>query len=211
MRTGGIKAEMKKGKVFAVLAAVCALVCALYSIVVNLADMNKFEDYTITIDTVLWWGVLLGFAVLLFLRKKNVGFLVVTGLAGLLEMYYFVRNLVAYIGYVHINVSFIVSSVVCNLLHIIVYVALFMLFLFNVVPLFKEKAQITNILCFIPAWLHLVAYGLQWYYMILNGTFSILADVWFDLFILAVVQTCMLLFAGLWLKETRVDTEYNKG
>lgn len=144
---------------FAVLAAVCALVCALHSIVVNLAHLNKFEDYTITIDTVLWWGVLLGFAALLFLRKKNVGFLVVTGLAGLLEMYYFVRN----------------------------------------------------ILCFIPAWLHLVAYGLQWYYMILNGTFSILADVWFDLFILAVVQTCMLLFAGLWLKETRVDTEYNKG
>lgn len=89
-------------------------------------------------------------------------------------MYYFVRNLVEYIGYAHITVSSIVSSVVCNLLH-------------------------------------LVAYGLQWYYMILNGTFSILADVWFDLFILAVVQTCMLLFAGLWVKETRVDTEYNKG
>ncbi len=46
MKAGG-KIEMKKGKIFAVLAAVCALVCALHSIVVNLAHLNKFEDYTI--------------------------------------------------------------------------------------------------------------------------------------------------------------------
>ena len=170
--------ESKNEKIFALMGAICFTIHVVYS-VINSFSQNEYQ--AITWETIVWWVIFILLAILLFVRKKNIAFLISPALAVIMEAIYLIH-------YFSIE----------NLLYIIVYIMLFVLLLINVIPSIKNKASATKFLCFIPAGLFFAMHLYEW---IRYGFFEAL-DVFWKYILFTLVDTAGYMFLGLWLKAT---------
>lgn len=177
--------ESKNAKLYPLIAAVCLALYTVYSVWNSVTRATASEYYSITWQTVVWWAIDGGLAVLLFMKKKNIGFVIAAAAGVLMELFYLTQYFSIY-----------------NLWVAIVYVALLALFMINVIPSFGKNANMTKILGFVPAGLYLAYYLFMW---TKNGYFSDISYTW-KYIISSLILVAGFLFAGMWLRETVVIT-----
>lgn len=166
----------KKARIYSIIGAVCFTVYALSSIFQLFIDEYRF----LTSTDELWWAFLIGMAILLFVGKKNIGFIIVTGFGLGVQLYPLIEYQLYY------NIMFCVKP--------LAYGLLFVLFLVNVVPPLSKKISMTRSLYYIPAVVYMVGY-------------LTVAMPRGEYFIFPAINAAGMLFAGLWLKADRQKVE----
>ena len=179
--------KSKKAKIYATVAAICFVIATFFSVKRYLEFSAAYDDYSVSwlweyYFSVVWWLIYGCFAVLFFIKKKNVIFLIPTGVGFLIEICY-LKNWMNIFN-VFYPEYFLMA---------IVYASLFAIFLFNVIPSLSKNAEIiTKILCFVPAVLSMV------YVIYLNGHGTM---AW-DYRLICIASSVGFLFAGMWLRKT---------
>jgi hypothetical protein len=175
--------ESKNANLYPIIAAVCFTLYTVYSVWNSVTRAVASDYYSITWQTVTWWIIYGGLAALLFIKKKNIGFVVAAGAGVLMELFYMTQYFSIY-----------------NLWVVVVYASLLALFMVNVIPSLEKSAHVTKILGFVPFALYLAYYLFIW---AKNGCFSDLAYTW-KYIISSLILVAGFLFAGMWLRETIV-------
>ena len=135
----------------------------------------------------------IAFAILLFIGKKNIGFLIAT--AGVIVVYIYNITEMA-------QVDLSIKTMGTTFLQMTEYLALFLLFLFSVIGRFRKYDKAIKYLWFLPSALSLIsslAVYIQWDY------FSDLSYTWLYIFE-DFCDVMAWLFVGLWL---RADSKNN--
>ncbi len=125
------------GKMYALISGICFAIYGIYVVWQNVNVAVRYDSYKITWLNIVWWIVNLGLAVLMFIRKKNIGFLVLTGAGALMYGYYLIR--------------FFSDNEITVLTCFIGYALFFVVFFLNVIPSMQKNGGITKVLCFLPA------------------------------------------------------------
>lgn len=170
--------KSNKGRIYSFIAAVC---CAIVGIFYwnNIIESAPIEHFWIVFwFDIVWCVVFIGLAILLFIGRKNIGFLIVSGVA----------------------LSAALTVVGMNFLVFVAWIVLFVLLLLNVTPSMSKHAGKSKILYYLPACLLLIGNLIFW---IRVDYFRYIDDQWMYV-LMACSEIAALLFIGLWLKETRV-------
>ena len=175
--------KSKKAKIYATVAAICFVIATLFSVRRDLVFSAAYDDCSLSWQRdIVWWLIYGCFAVLFFIKKKNIVFLIPAGMGFLIEIYYLIDQMKV-INFFDIE-YFLMAAV---------YASLLVLFLFNVIPLLRKNAEIiTKILCFVPAGLSMV----HIIYKVYIGTMA------WDYRLICIASSVGFLFAGMWLRKT---------
>ena len=179
--------KLKKAKIYATVAAICFVIATFFSVKRYLEFSAAYDDYSVSwlweyYFSVVWWLIYGCFAVLFFIKKKNIVFLIPAGVGFLIEICYLKKWMNIF------NVFYPEYFLMA-----VVYACLFVIFLFNVIPSLSKNAEIiTKILCFVPAVLSMVCV----IYLNSHGTMA------WDYILICIASSVGFLFAGMWLRKT---------
>lgn len=164
-------------RLYSLISAICFALYFVYLI----ASINKDAEFTW--QRIVLWIIAFGFSLLLFIGRKNIGLLIICGLAILMHLSYFLR----YFSITNINMYSLVA-----------YIILFIYLVSEIVPTVKSStskyAKIKNYLPFLPGAIFFLGYLIFW----IKFSFSITL---FGLFI-PIILTVGFESMGLWLKST---------
>lgn len=124
--------------------------------------------------------IAMAFAILLFIGKRSIGGLVVSGLSMLFELYFFLKN-----------------YSILNLCYLAAYALLFFIFLLSVVPFSRKSSVAVKVLWLFPSVTFLVGYLNFWLYW---RPFQYSIFEWEYTFP-ALIEIAALFYTGLWLKR----------
>lgn len=172
--------KTESGKKYALIAAICYAVYAIYNIINRIIYVSNSEYATITVFNILFWIGMLGMAVALFMKNQKI-VIAAAGVNALLGAYYIVSyfslwNLCDFLAY---------ASVV-------VFVALTL-----------KGNDVVKKIWFVPAAVLLLGCVIGW---ITGGYFEFLSAAWKSMLV-SIVEIVALLFVGMWVKEVVAPAE----
>lgn len=172
--------KTESGKKYALIAAICYAVYAIYNIINRIIYVSNSEYATITVFNILFWIGMLGMAVALFMKNQKI-VIAAAGVNALLGAYYIVSyfslwNLCDFLAY---------ASVV-------VFVALTL-----------KGNDVVKKIWFVPAAVLLLGCVIGW---ITGGYFEFLSAAWKSMLV-SIIEIVALLFVGMWVKEVVAPAE----
>ncbi|MDE7436008.1 MAG: SHOCT domain-containing protein [Lachnospiraceae bacterium] len=184
----------KNGRGCSVIAAICFVLYVIYFIWVYVKYQMwlGWELYSrtqgIDLDVIIVIRILdvciaMAFAILLFIGKRSVGGLVVSGLSMLFELYFFLKN-----------------YSILNLCYLAAYALLFFIFLLSVVPFSRKTSIAVKVLWMFPSVTFLIGYLNYWLYW---RPFRYSIFEWKYTFS-SIIEIAALFYTGLWLKREMV-------
>lgn len=186
-----------KEKKYAVIAAICLSIYNVIGIYNVVLPMLKYSFYTISFTTVISYIASITFAILLFVGKKNIGFLITS--VGMISLYvYYIAEIV--LG------DLSVGGIGIHLLRIAAYNILFVLFLFSVIHALNKKDKAIKFLWFVPPVLWMISSLVEY---ILWEYFSYLSSTWMYI-LMDFCNVVALFFVGLWLREDNKKADNHK-
>lgn len=172
--------KTESGKKYALIAAICYAVSAIYNIINRIIYVSNSEYATITVFNILFWIGMLGMAVALFMKNHEI-VIVAAGVNALLGAYYIVSyfslwNLCDFLAYASV-VVFVILTLKGN--------------------------DVVKKIWFVPAAVLLFGCVIGW---ITVGYFEFLSAAWKSMLV-SIVEIVALLFAGMWVKEIVAPAE----
>ena len=172
--------KTESGKKYALIAAICYAVYAIYNIINRIIYVSNSEYATITVFNILFWIGMLGMAVALFVKNQKI-VIAAAGVNALLGAYYIVTyfslwNLCDFLAYTSV-VVFVVLTLKGN--------------------------DVVKKIWFVPAAVLLLGCVIGW---ITGGYFEFLSAAWKSMLV-SIVEIVALLFAGMWVKEIVAPAE----
>lgn len=172
--------KTESGKKYALIAAICYAVYAIYDIINVIIFVSNFEHATITVFNILFWIGMLGMAVALFVKNQKI-VIAAAGVNALLGAYYIVTyfslwNLCDFLAYASV-VVFVILTLKGN--------------------------DVVKKIWFVPAAVLLLGCVIGW---ITGGYFEVLSAAWKSMLV-SIVEIVALLFAGMWVKEIVAPAE----
>lgn len=172
--------KTESGKKYALIAAICYAVYAIYSIINRIIYVSNSEYATITVFNILFWIGMLGMAVALFVKNQKI-VIAAAGVNALLGAYYIVTyfslwNLCDFLAYASV-VVFVILTLKGN--------------------------DVVKKIWFVPAAVLLLGCVIGW---ITGGYFEFLSAAWKSMLV-SIVEIVALLFAGMWVKEIVAPAE----
>lgn len=172
--------KTESGKKYALIAAICYAVYAIYNIINRIIYVSNSEYATITVFNILFWIGMLGMAVALFVKNQKI-VIAAAGVNALLGAYYIVTyfslwNLCDFLAYASV-VVFVVLTLKGN--------------------------DVVKKIWFIPAAVLLLGCVIGW---ITGGYFEFLSAAWKSMLV-SIVEIVALLFVGMWVKEIIAPAE----
>ena len=166
--------KTESGKKYALIAAICYAVCAIYDIINGIIYVSNSEYATITVFSILFWIIMFGMAVALFVKNRKI-IIAAAGGNALLRAYYTVTyfslwNLCDFLAYASV-VVFVVLTLKGN--------------------------DVVKKIWFVPAAVFLLGCIIGW---ITGGYFDFLSVAWKSM-LGSIVEIVALLFVGMWVKE----------
>ena len=179
--------KTESGKKYALIAAICYAVYAIYNIIDGIIYVSNYEYATITVFNILFWIGMLGMAVALFVKNQKI-VIAAAGVNTLLGAYYIVTyfslwNLCDFLG---------------NLCDFLAYASVVVF-----VILTLKGNDVVKKIWFVPAAVLLLGCVIGW---INGGYFRYLSAAWKPI-LFGIVEIAALLFAGMWLKEDAMPAE----
>lgn len=177
--------KSESGKKYALVAAICYVVCATYNIINRIIYVSNSDYDSITVLDVLYWIAIIGMAVALFTKKDKI-LLGAVGINALLGAYY----IISYFSYFSLwNLLFSLRY----LLNFVSYAALTAL----LVLALKGNVSVKKI-WFVPGAAASLGCLIGW---IQYGYFSYISATWKMMFF-NVIEIAAIFFIGMWLKES---------
>ena len=172
--------KTESGKKYALIAAICYAVSAIYNIINIIIYVSNSEYATITVFNILFWIGMLGMAVALFVKNQKI-VIAAAGVNALLGAYYIVTyfslwNLCDFLAYASV-VVFVVLTLKGN--------------------------DVVKKIWFVPAAVLLLGCVNGW---IMGGYFEFLSVAWKSMLV-SIVEIVALLFVGMWVKEIVAPAE----
>ena len=172
--------KTESGKKYALIAAICYAVYAIYNIINRIIYVSNSEYATITGFNILLWIGMLGMAVALFMKNHKI-VIAAAGVNALLGAYHIVSyfslwNLCDFLAYASV-VVFVVLTLKGN--------------------------DVVKKIWFVPAAVLLLGYVIYW---ITDGYFEFLSVAWKSMLV-SIVEIVALLFVGMWVKEIIAPAE----
>lgn len=172
--------KTESGKKYALIAAICYAVYAIYNIINRIIYVSNSEYATITVFNILFWIGMLGMAVALFVKNQKI-VIAAAGVNALLRAYYIVTyfslwNLCDFLAYASV-VVFVILTLKGN--------------------------DVVKKIWFVPAAVLLLGCVIGW---ITGGYFEFLSAAWKSMLV-SIVEIVALLFAGMWVKEIVAPAE----
>ena len=172
--------KTESGKKYALIAAICYAVYAIYNIINRIIYVSNSEYATITVFNILFWIGMLGMAVALFMKNQKI-VITAAGVNALLGAYYIVTyfslwNLCDFLAYASV-VVFVVLTLKGN--------------------------DVVKKIWFVPAAVLLLGCVIGW---TTGGYFEFLSAAWKSMLV-SIVEIVALLFAGMWVKEIVAPAE----
>lgn len=170
-----------KGKKYALIAAICYLIIATYEIIYRINIVRNYDFASITALNILFWIILISFAVALFIKKTK-ALIFVAGADAMLNIYY----LISYFTLPNLF-TFIASGILVFIL-----------------VLSLNGNDIVKKLWFIPGLARIFSNIIIW---ISYEYFSHISIAW-KFILLDIINAAALIFIGLWLegKDTAAPT-----
>ena len=187
----------KNARIYSIIAAICFLISGASSLMYTIRYVNESFPFSVIFYSAFNLAIMFAFCVFLFLGKKNLGLVVIAGVAAALPLY----NIISYFS-------------ILGLLSFLSNAALFVVILLATIPSLRTKAKIVKYIWYIPAALLLVYYLFLPIRNLETSGLSILFALvryWDNSgrFILsALIEVAAYLFFGMWLKE-EVDSNVN--
>ena len=168
---------LESGKKYALIAAICYAVYAIYNIIDGIIYVSNYEYATITVFNILFWIGMLGMAVALFVKNQKI-VIAAAGVNALLGAYYIVTyfslwNLCDFLAYASV-VVFVILTLKGN--------------------------DVVKKIWFVPAAVLLLGCVIDWIEF-LSATW-----IWKSMLV-SIVEIVALLFAGMWVKEIVAPAE----
>lgn len=172
--------KTESGKKYALIAAICYAVYAIYNIINGIIYVSNSEYATITVFDILFWIGMLGMAVALFVKNQKI-VIAAAGVNALLGAYYIVAyfslwNLCDFLAYASV-VVFVILTLKGN--------------------------DVVKKIWFVPAAVLLLGCVIGW---ITGGYFEFLSAAWKSMLV-SIVEIVALLFVGMWVKEIVAPAE----
>lgn len=172
--------KTESGKKYALIAAICYAVYAIYNIIDVIIYVSNYEYATITVFKILFWIRMLGMAVALFVKNQKI-VIAAAGVNALLGAYYIVTyfslwNLCDFLAYASV-VVFVILTLKGN--------------------------DVVKKIWFVPAAVLLLGCVIGW---ITGGYFEFLSAAWKSMLV-SIVEIVALLFVGMWIKEDATPAE----
>lgn len=169
--------KTESGKKYALIAAICYAVYAIYNIIDGIIYVSNYEYATITVFNILFWIGMLGMAVALFVKNQKI-VIAAAGVNALLGAYYIVTyfslwNLCDFLAYASV-VVFVILTLKGN--------------------------DVVKKIWFVPAAVLLLGCVIDWIEF-LSATW-----IWKSMLV-SIVEIVALLFAGMWVKEIVAPAE----
>lgn len=173
----------KMSRVFSLIAGMCFAAYGIYRVwefytYIYAIRFWRYSISSVVVDVALCF-VYLAFAVLLFIGKKNIGFLIPTGAAIFVRGYYLLH---------YFNNRF--------LLEFVLLIVLLVVLMMNVIPPMEKPTGITKVLCYVY-----IVYSIVLIIYTLNLGRRSLYPITLGL-VIAIVERVGYLFIGLWLRQT---------
>lgn len=169
--------KTESGKKYALIAAICYAVYAIYNIIDVIIYVSNYEYATITVFKILFWIRMLGMAVALFVKNQKI-VIAAAGVNALLGAYYIVTyfslwNLCDFLAYASV-VVFVILTLKGN--------------------------DVVKKIWFVPAAVLLLGCVIDWIEF-LSATW-----IWKSMLV-SIVEIVALLFVGMWIKEDATPAE----
>ena len=169
--------KTESGKKYALIAAICYAVYAIYNIIDGIIYVSNYEYATITVFNILFWIGMLGMAVALFVKNQKI-VIAAAGVNALLGAYYIVAyfslwNLCDFLAYASV-VVFVILTLKGN--------------------------DVVKKIWFVPAAVLLLGCVIDWIEF-LSATW-----IWKSMLV-SIVEIVALLFVGMWIKEDATPAE----
>lgn len=169
--------KTESGKKYALIAAICYAVYAIYNIIDGIIYVSNYEYATITVFNILFWIGMLGMAVALFVKNQKI-VIAAAGVNALLGAYYIVTyfslwNLCDFLAYASV-VVFVILTLKGN--------------------------DVVKKIWFVPAAVLLLGCVIDWIEF-LSATW-----IWKSMLV-SIVEIVALLFVGMWIKEDATPAE----
>lgn len=169
--------KTESGKKYALIAAICYAVYAIYNIIDGIIYVSNYEYATITVFNILFWIGMLGMAVALFVKNQKI-VIAAAGVNALLGAYYIVTyfslwNLCDFLAYASV-VVFVILTLKGN--------------------------DVVKKIWFVPAAVLLLGCVIDWIEF-LPATW-----IWKSMLV-SIVEIVALLFVGMWIKEDATPAE----
>lgn len=173
----------------AIIAAICLGMYNVLGIYNEVSSMVKYDYYSISMITVINYIASVSLAIMLFVGKKHIGFLIASGSIIALNVYDIIEVT---------PVGFSLDSMGIYFLECISHVILFVLLLFAVIKVLSKKERVIKCLWFVPAMIDLISFVIiciRWEY------FSYLSSTW-EYILMNLSYVVALFFVGLWIKKS---------
>lgn len=169
--------KTESGKKYALIAAICYAVYAIYNIIDVIIYVSNYEYATITVFKILFWIRMLGMAVALFVKNQKI-VIAAAGVNALLGAYYIVTNFSLW-----------------NLCDFLAYASVVVF-----VILTLKGNDVVKKIWFVPAAVLLLGCVIDWIEF-LSATW-----IWKSMLV-SIVEIVALLFVGMWIKEDATPAE----
>lgn len=166
--------KSESGKKFALIAAICFAITAAYDIINRIIYVSNYEYATITVLNIIWWCILIGYAVTLFLKNSKT-IIFVAGAEALLNAY----DLISYFSLLKL-LTFVASGA-----------------LVAVIVLATKGHPIVKKLWFLPGAAMMLGKLIGW---IQYEYFSYLSVTWKTI-LFGIIEVAAIVFIGMWLKK----------
>lgn len=189
--------NIKDTRRYTVVAAICLSIYNVIGIYNVVSPMLKYSFYTISFTTVISYIASIAFVILLFVGKKNIGFLIASVSVMALHVYNIIEIAPA---------GFSVEAMGTSFLGFAEYLVLLVLFLFSVIDALKKYDKVIKFLWFAPAVISLISHLVVY---IRGEYFSYLSSTW----IYILMDFCAVVawfFVGLWLREDNKKADNHK-
>ncbi|MFI3325245.1 MAG: SHOCT domain-containing protein [Clostridia bacterium] len=160
-------------KKYALIAAICYTITAVYNIINNILYVSNYEYASITVLNILSWSILIGFATTLYIKNAK-AIIFVTSAYTLLNIYYLISNFSLWDLFIFIAIGALVLIIIFAL----------------------NGNDIVKKMWFIPSLVMMVGNIIGW---ISYEYFDYISYVWKSMLI-GVVEVVALIFVGLWLR-----------
>lgn len=188
----------KCARKYAIISAVCFLVMGVERCIREMIYTYKFEDYHISFWNVVYWGLMVIFAIFLFVGKKDIRLVIISFLDIVFEV-------LVIVSFLNIAIEVLFTDLLIHLIYMIARIALLVLLLFHCVKPFRANVKVTKYIWFIPMGLLAFARIVEWIKYDYFSDLS-LSYIWHSM-LLECVEIAAFLFIGLWLKNSPVEAE----